>query len=81
MGVSVPGAGVTLALSGYQDAATPFTVVAKIDKRGNLVRDRQNIVHVESDWVIVHGDADQRASTAAADLQSRGEEAARRPAD
>lgn len=52
--LTIPNSAVTLALMGYNDPAVPFAVVPSMDTVGNLIRGRQNIVHITADWCIMH---------------------------
>lgn len=55
--VSLPGAAITLASSGYHDAATGFAVVPIMSEVSNVRLFRGNIVHLESHWHVAAHEA------------------------
>lgn len=50
LALSLPKSSVTLALLGYHTPAVQFRVSAGVDERTNLVRTRQNVIHIPTKW-------------------------------
>ena len=70
VGLKMQSTGATLATHGYEDAATALTVASAADRLTNVVRDRQNLVQVDSDWVVTHDHANLRQPADPADIGS-----------
>jgi len=52
VGLTLPESSVSLAMLGYRDPAIPFSVCSGIDETNNLVRARENVIHMPTKWSV-----------------------------
>lgn len=50
--LTLPESSVSLAMVGYHDSSVPFTVSSGIDETANLVRARENVIHMPTEWAV-----------------------------